>query len=217
MTMTTPRNRNTRVEEPIYYITVRSKQEIIRSHKTVFENIISKLNLFTSTMKLHLLLLASLFNLSSGFMAELRGQLTGEDCTGDEYADFKKCTNQVVLNYDESFPNFTEHEEIFFVNRGGDDRKLNWCNGCNGQAPRGTFCFTVCGGRRLSEEGMDTPNLRRLDQPDFVALFQDGTYTGNNDMARQITRDIIDCIGRGLSEDSCLGSSTDTMKLKVAY
>jgi hypothetical protein len=42
-------------------------------------------------MKLHLLLLVSLFSLSSGFMAELKGPLTEEACTGLEYADFKRC------------------------------------------------------------------------------------------------------------------------------
>jgi hypothetical protein len=48
----------------------------------------------TSNIKLHLILLASVFNLSSGFRAEVRGSLGEETYTGDEYADFRICVMQ---------------------------------------------------------------------------------------------------------------------------
>jgi hypothetical protein len=165
-------------------------------------------------MKLHLLLLASLFNLSSGrFMAELRGPLTEEACTGDEYADFKHCAT-LGAAADPSLPVLAELEEEALVNRGGDRRlQFNWCSGCTGGAPRGTFCFTVCGGRRLSEEGMDTPNLRRLERPDFVAVFEEGAYTGNG-KSKRVAEAIIGCLGGISTSHPCLGT-TDTMTLTV--
>jgi hypothetical protein len=164
-------------------------------------------------MKLHLLLLASLFNLSSaGFMAELRGPLTDEACTGEEYAEFKHCAT-LGAAADPSLPVLAELEEEAFVNRGGE-RQLGWCSGCNGGAPRGTFCFTVCGGRRLSEEeGMVTPNLRRLERPEFVTVFEDGVYTGNG-KSKRVAEAIIGCLGGISTNHPCLGS-TDTMTLTV--
>jgi hypothetical protein len=164
-------------------------------------------------MKLHLLLLASLFNASSGeFMAELRGKLTEEACTGAEYADFKYCAIQGAAAADPSLPALAEIEEEAFVNRGGE-RQLGWCSGCNGRAPKGTFCFTVCGGRRLSEKGMDTPNLRRLEKPEFVSAYEKGAYTGNGKSIR-VAEAIIDCLGVLSANHPCLGS-TDTMTLRV--
>jgi hypothetical protein len=172
-------------------------------------------------MKLHLLLLSSLFHLSSGFMAELRGPLTEAACTGEEYADFRHCAALGVAA-DQSIPalNESELDDIAFMNHGNDDdRRLqfNWCRGCRGGAPRGTFCFTVCGGRRrLSEEGatgMDTPNLRRLDQPDSVAVFEKGAYTGNG-KAKQVAKATIECLGDVSTNHPCLGS-LDTMVLTV--
>ena len=180
-------------------------------------------------MKLHLLLLSSLFHLSSGFMAELRGPLTEAACTGEEYADFRHCAEHGVET-DQSLPalNDATLEDLAFINHGHeDDRRLqfNWCSGCTGGAPRGTFCFTVCGGRRrLSEEGtMDTPNLRRLAQsvlvaelvavPELVAVFENGEYTGNG-KAKQISKAIIECLGDVSTNHPCLGS-TDAMVLTV--
>jgi hypothetical protein len=65
-------------------------------------------------MKLHLLLLASLIHLSSGFMVELKGPLTaGEACTGTEYADFRSC---VVA--DPILPVSDATEEEAFVSEG---------------------------------------------------------------------------------------------------
>jgi hypothetical protein len=163
-------------------------------------------------MKLHLLFLASLFSLSSAeFMAELRGPLTGEKCTGEEYYDFEHCA-MLGAAADPSLPVLAELEEEAFVNHGGQ-RQLNWCNGCRGGAPRGTFCFTVCGGRRLAEEGKDTPNLRSLDPPDFVAVFEDGAYTGNG-KSKRIAQAIIECLGDVPKYHPCLGS-TDTIVLTV--
>jgi hypothetical protein len=176
-------------------------------------------------MKLHLLLLPSLFHLSSGFMAELTGPLTEAACTGDEYADFRHCA-ALGVKTDRSIPalNESELDDIAFMNHGNnDDRRLqyNWCRGCTGGAPRGTFCFTVCGGRRrLSEEvTMDAPNLRRLDPPvsvdvpELVAVFENGEYTGNG-KAKKISEAIIECLGDVSTTHPCLGS-IDTMVLTV--
>jgi hypothetical protein len=163
-------------------------------------------------MKLSLLLLASLFNASSGeFMAELRGRLTEEPCTGAEYADFKYCA-MMGIAADPSLPALAEIEEEAFVNRGGE-RQLGWCSGCNGRAPKGTFCYTVCGGRRLSEKGMDTPNLRSLEKPEFVSAYENRVYTGN-DKSNRVAEAIIDCLGVLSTNHPCLGS-TDTMTLRV--
>ncbi len=171
-------------------------------------------------MKLHLLLLPSLFHLSSGFMAELTGPLTEAACTGDEYADFRHCA-ALGVKTDRSIPalNESELDDIAFMNHGNEDgRRLpyNWCSGCTGGAPRVTFCFTVCGGRRrLSEkEGtMDTPNLRRLDPPEFVAVFENGEYTGNG-KAKQSAKAVMECLKNVSTKHPCLGR-TDTMVLTV--
>jgi hypothetical protein len=200
-------------------------------------------------MKLHLLLLASLFNLSSaGFMVELTGTLAEEACTGEEYADFKYCVNQSTA----SDPFLTESTDLVdeaFVTQStdlvdealvtqstdlvdealvtqptdlvddqddqddqGNDRKLNWCAGCTGGAPRGTFCFTVCGGRRRLEEAADTPNLRRVQEGKY-AEYQGGSYTGNGE-AKQIAKEIIECLVGSSTHHPCLGS-TDNMTLTV--
>jgi hypothetical protein len=77
-------------------------------------------------MKLHLiLLLASVFNLSSGFRAEVKGPLGKETCTGDEYADFKNCVTQGVAT-DPNLAGLIDIEDGAIVNRGGE-RKLNQC------------------------------------------------------------------------------------------
>jgi hypothetical protein len=156
-------------------------------------------------MKLHLLLLVSLFSLSSGFMAELKGPLTEEACTGLEYADFKRC-----VTADESMAGFVDSEDESFINRGGDGRKLS-CDGCPASgAPRGTWCFTMCGrGRRLQEEVTDTPNLRRLVQPDeFTAVFGGGELTGSG-KAKQVAKTIIECFEKLSDNHPCLGSTVD--------
>jgi hypothetical protein len=182
-------------------------------------------------MKLHLLLLASLFNLSSaGFMVELTGTLAEEACTGEEYADFKYCVNQSTASdpfltestdlVDEAF--VTQSTDLVdealvtqstdLVDDQGNDRKLNWCAGCTGGAPRGTFCFTVCGGRRRLEEAADTPNLRRVQEGKY-AEYQGGSYTGNGE-AKQIAKEIIECLVGSSTHHPCLGS-TDNMTLTV--
>jgi hypothetical protein len=169
-------------------------------------------------MQLHLiLLLASVFNLSSGFMAEVQGLLGKETCTGGEYADFSYCVTQGVAA-DPNLAGLIDVEDVAIVHRGGE-RKLNWCNGCQGisNAPRGTFCFTVCGsgrGRRL-EEGMDTdtPNLRRVQEEADTAVFQGGAYTGNAE-AILILEVMTKCLDDGFTHHPCLGT-TDTMTLTV--
>jgi hypothetical protein len=154
-------------------------------------------------MKLHLLFLASLFHLSSGFMAELTGPLTGEVCTGTEYADFRTC---VVA--DPSLPVFKETEEEAVVKQGGLRRLQSYCSACPGGSPLGSFCFHYCGRRRLSEEGTDTPDLRRLED---YATFSGGVYTGTG-TALEIATDIIECLGDVSTNHPCLGS---TMTLTV--
>jgi hypothetical protein len=190
-------------------------------------NLLIYLNFFSlNKMKLHLLLLPSLFHLSSGLMAELRGPLTEVACTGDEYDDFRHCvaegmgTDAVV---DLPVLDASELNEVAFMNN--NDRRLNhggsvnWCGGCQGGAyAKGSFCFTFCnnGRRRLSEEvttGMDSPNLRRLVQPDFVAVFENGAYTGNGE-AKQIAKATIECLGDVSTNHPCLGS-IDTMVLTI--
>jgi hypothetical protein len=162
-------------------------------------------------MKLHLVLLASVFNLSSGFMAELKGPLAMEACTGDEYADFKQCVTQGVA-VDPNLAGLIDMEDVAIVNRGGE-RRLN-CDKCPPTAPRGTYCFTMCGstrGRRL-EAGTDTPNLRGV-QAEDSAVFAGGRYTGN-DEAKLILQAITECMEGVSMRDPCLGT-LDTMTLTV--
>jgi hypothetical protein len=147
-------------------------------------------------------------------MAELRGPLTGEVCTGEEYADFKHCVT-MGAEADPNLPShFTELEEEAFTNHAGGHRQLySPCGGCRSGAPKGTFCYTYCGtGRRRLEEVTDTPDLRRLEE-DNVAVFQDGSYIGNDD-AKQVAELIMECLGDVSTSHPCLGS-TDTMTLIV--
>jgi hypothetical protein len=168
-------------------------------------------------MKLHLLILASLFHLSSaGFMAELRGQITEEVCSGEEYADFKRCVEKGLAQGGE---NLTEIEEEAFVNRGNEDNRhleggVNYCSGCTGGAGVGTFCYTVCGGRRRLEQGTDKTGLRRLPQAEKTATIVNGVESGNG-KAKKIARSILDCLATDESDlHPCLGS-TNEMALTV--
>jgi hypothetical protein len=163
-------------------------------------------------MKLHLiLLLASVVNLSSGFMAEVKGSLGEEACTGDEYADFKECVMEGVAA-DPNLAGFVDVEDVAIVNRGGE-RRLN-CAKCPESAPRGTWCFVMCGsnGRRRLEEGMDTNNLRRVQEVD-TAVFQGGAYTGNVE-AISILKVMTTCLDDGFTHHPCLGT-TDKMTMTV--
>jgi hypothetical protein len=162
-------------------------------------------------MKLHLALFALVFNLSSGFRVEVRGPLGEETCTGDEYADFKECVMQGVAA-DPNIAGFVDVEDVAIVNREGE-RRLN-CAVCPESAPRGTWCFTMCGstrGRRL-ESGTDTPNLRGV-QKEESAVFAGGRYTGN-DEAKLILQAITECMEGVSMKDRCLGT-IDTMTLTV--
>jgi hypothetical protein len=163
-------------------------------------------------MQLHLLLLASVFNLSSGFMTEVKGPLGVEECTGYEYGDFKTCVTQGIAA-DPNLAGFIDVQDVAIVNRGGE-RQLS-CNGCPRSAPRGTWCFTMCGStrrRRLEEEGADTPNLRRVQEAD-TAVFQGGSYTGNAEAILILTA-MTTCLDNGLMHHPCLGTS-ETMTLTV--
>jgi hypothetical protein len=167
-------------------------------------------------MLLRLLLLASLCNLSSGFVAQLKGLLTEEACNGEEYADFTKCA-MLGAAADPNLSAFANFEEEGFMNRGGERQLDDHCQtefNCptDGSAPRGTFCFTQCGSgrrRRLSEKGTDTPKHLRRVQHDNVASFQGGVYTGNDD-AKEIAQYIITCLG---DSHPCLGSKNLTVVL----
>jgi hypothetical protein len=150
-------------------------------------------------MKLSLIIFASFLNLAvGGFMAELTGSLTAEPCTGDEYADFKQCLPANVGD---------EEEEALFSP--GDDRALGWCSGCTGGAPRGTFCFTVCGGRRRLEEGT---NLRKL-QDASAPEYKGGDFSGTG-LALGYAEEIIECLKTVSASDLCLGDTAD-MKLVI--
>jgi hypothetical protein len=167
-------------------------------------------------MKLHLLLLASLCNLSSGFMVELRGPRTAEECTGDEYAGFQHCA-MLGAEADPNLSVLSEIEEEALVNRGVDSRRQLSYSGCTDGAPTGTFCYSAScatSGRRLLEEGVDsTPNVRRVMVEDNIAIFENGAYMGGGD-ARDIAEDVIACLEDVLTKHPCLGT-INTMSLIV--
>ena len=157
-------------------------------------------------MKLHLFLLASLFPLSNGFTAKLKGKLTEEPCSGEEYPDFERCVMLGVAADPSLVADhvLTDHfEGAAFMNSGGV-RKLqqkNPCSACTGEEPRGTFCFTKCNPRRrLSKDDTDTP--------DVVAVFEDGAYKGNSE-ATDIAKVIIECLGVASTNDPCLPDTVD--------
>jgi hypothetical protein len=161
-------------------------------------------------MKLHLILLASLFHLSNGFTATLKGQLTEEPCSGKESPDFEQCVKLGVAADPSLADVLTDHfEGGAFMNSGGV-RKLQSsspCRACTRAEPRGTFCFTFCNypgtGRRLSEDGTDTPDL--------VAVFEDGAYKGDSE-ATDIAKVIIECLAVSSTNDPCL---PDTGKVSL--
>ena len=161
-------------------------------------------------MRLHLLLfLASLFNLSSGFMAELRGPLTAEECTGDEYeyAGFKHCA-MLGAESDPNLSVLSVIEEEALVNHGNSSRRQLGCSGCTDGAPTGTFYYTFCASDRrrlLEQEGVDIPSnlVRRVMVEDNIAIFENGYYIGGDD-ARDIAEDIIACLGDVLTNHPCL-------------
>jgi hypothetical protein len=152
-------------------------------------------------MKLHLILLASLFHLFNGFMVELRGELTEETCTGEEYADFSSCTTLALLG-NPILPLSLLGNPILqgqaFINP--DVRQLQTCNACPGGSPRGTWCFTVCNARRRLGEDTDKQDSRRLDH---TAIFEDGAFEGHAG-AVHIGEKIMECfVGEN---HPCLGS-----------
>lgn len=182
-------------------------------------------------MKLHLIILASLLHISTGFMVELRGNLTADVCTGTEYTEFRQCALQGA-GEDLLLPKLNEAklDEKAFMIRGEDRRRLpNLCSGCIGPSPRGTYCYTMCGGRRrLSEESTDKPILRRLgnnegtnngnkggtnNNGELEAVFQNGEYSGD-ERAAKIAAATIDCLRAVSTTHPCLGSA-DKMVLTV--
>jgi hypothetical protein len=159
-------------------------------------------------MKLHLILLASLFHLSSGFEVELKGPMNEEACTttGKEYADFKHCVKLgVALSRNPSLEVLTGLNGDAFMHRKGDRQLQSYCAGCPGGSPRGSFCFTYCGMRRRLDEDTDKSNLRRVQQADSV-LFKGGAYTPANGEAQHIAQVIIECL---VDDYPCLGNPVD--------
>jgi hypothetical protein len=160
-------------------------------------------------MKLHLLILASLFHLSSGYMTELTGPLAaGAECSGAEYADFKACAVQGFA--EEAGEDVSGGEDEAFINHGVRGLQWNICSGCTGGAPVGSFCFTVCGGRRRLAEKR---GLRRLESE---ATFVNGTLTSGEEGtdAANIGNSILVCFQSESADHPCL-PSTDEMTLKV--
>jgi hypothetical protein len=160
-------------------------------------------------MKLHLILLTSLFSLSSAkFMAELTGHLTEVQCTGEEFVDFKNCLPEQVNGSE--WGAFMDPEE-------DNNRKLGWCSGCRGGYPRGTFCFTVCGrfSRRLDESPADdTPSLRRrVQEEESSAVYKAGEWEGSG-IALDYAKVIMKCLGVVSPIHPCVGK-TDDMTLIV--
>jgi hypothetical protein len=160
-------------------------------------------------MKLHLILLTTLFQLTSGFTVTIKGEFTEEPCSGEEYPEFESCVLQGVA----IDPNLTgvfndNFDGGFYMNR-GSERKLqttNPCGACTGDEPKGHFCFTYCNDpgsrRRVSEDGITD-----------TAVFEDGTYEGNSE-ATDIAKVIIKCLVGVSTGDPCL-PDTANMKLSV--
>jgi hypothetical protein len=166
-------------------------------------------------MKLHLLLLASLFSLTSGFMAELRGSLTDEVCSDVEYDVFENC----VMMATEADLNLPPLEDTSFMIDIGEQRRLqstNHCGACRGGAPKGHFCMYFCGRRRrLLWEVTDTPDLSRLQEDDDIAVFNDGDYVGNPE-AIQVAKDVMQCFENLSTNHPCLGSTDLVLVLHTA-
>jgi hypothetical protein len=163
-----------------------------------------------SNMKLHLILLASLFHLSNGFEVALRGKYTEEPCSGEEYPDLEQCVMRGVTSNPSLADVWPDHfEGGGFMNSGGV-RKLqtNGCGACTGDEPRGSFCIVFCGAgrgsrRRLSDDGTDD-----------VAVFEDGAYKGNS-KAADIAKAIIECLGNVSSTNDLCLPDTANMALTV--
>jgi hypothetical protein len=160
-------------------------------------------------MKLHLILLASLIHLSSGFEVELKGPLNEEACTGNEYDNFASCVAQGVA-LDPNLAELTDLVGDSFMNP-ISDRKLqtvNYCNRCRGNEPRGTYCFTRCNQnmRRLEDLGTVTSNLRGVVQESGSVVFKDNEYCPANGEAQQLAKAIIECLS---NDYACLGDPAD--------
>jgi hypothetical protein len=157
-------------------------------------------------MKLNLILLATLFHLSNGFTVTLRGKYTEDSCSVEESPEFKQEFKSCVMPMNPHL---------------GGERKLqstNPCGACSGEEPKGHFCYTYChdpgNGRRLSEEGTDTPDLLAVfEDGAYDAVFEDGAYKGNSE-ATDIAKDIIKCLGDAFANEPCL-PDTAAMTLTV--
>jgi hypothetical protein len=159
-------------------------------------------------MKLYLLIFASLFHFSSGFMAELKGTLTQEECSGREYADFKSC---VVEGFEKAGQVMSGGLDESFINH-GRDRDLYSCSACTGGAWRGSWCFVVCGGRRRLEQGTEKTGLRRLQTSE--AHFVNGVLVSGGGEALEIAEVFLTCFATHSADDPCLGSM-DAMELTI--
>jgi hypothetical protein len=135
-------------------------------------------------MKLHLILLASLFHLSNGFMVTITGQYTEESCSVEEYPEFESCV----------------------MNLAGGGRKLQSTSNCGActepeYQQQGHFCYYWCNdpgdGRRLSGDSTET------------AVYKDAAYEGSSEEAKDMAKVIIDCLGVVSTNDPCLPDTVD--------
>jgi hypothetical protein len=144
-------------------------------------------------------------------MAELKGPLTQEVCTGTEYADFKACVQEGYLattgevlsgGIDESF-----------MNHG--DRVLGYCpSSCTPQYMfQGHYCFVMCTGRRRLEQGTEKTGLRRLQTSD-EAHFVNGALVSGGGEAEAIGNIFITCFATHSEKDPCIGGM-DEMELTI--
>jgi hypothetical protein len=160
-------------------------------------------------MKLLLLIFASLFHLSSGFTAELKGTLTQEECTGREYANFKSC---VVEGFEKAGHAISGGLDESFINH-GRGRDLPSCSTCPSGAWRGSWCFTFCGSsRRLEQSTEKTGGLRRLQTSEVH--YVNGDLVSGDGEALKIAVVFLTCFATHSADDPCLGSM-DAMELTI--
>jgi hypothetical protein len=152
---------------------IKTVQYMLKQNLT---QITTYLHLFTSTMKLYLLLFTSLFNLSSGFEVFLKGRMNEKECTGGEYAKFESCVmDSVESSGDSSLQAQVAGGQGHGDGSMGKERGLqSFCSACPPDPPLGHFCYYFCNGngRRL-DEGTDTPSLRRGQEVGEAKLIAD--------------------------------------------
>jgi hypothetical protein len=141
-------------------------------------------------------------------MAELSGHLTGVQCTGEEFVDFKNCLPEEVNGSE--WGAFMDPET-------DNNRNLGWCSGCAAHKnhPRGTFCFTVCcNWRRLEETSPDDTTALRRRLQETSAVYTEGVWEGSG-IALDYGKIIMGCLEVVSPLHPCVGN-TDDMTLSVS-